>query len=161
MSSNLYGARTRWIFAGGLFTLLLTLAPILWGVTFLAPTPFYLIVAYWTLPPLVALLPALYMGSVVLTFRYGAWRIVLLVVALVLSALSVAYLYRSWDNGLRYQGGLHTKLVILENAVGWFAVVCAGTIANVTKSRYVTLVANLLLFAVLAWCAFPYLGELP
>lgn len=78
-----------------------------------------------------------------------------------LSALTILDFVLEWKYGLQYRGAHHTIAVYIINvlwlAVLWWAVVRAW--------RRPSFVANLLshwvLFAWLAWFAFPYLGELP
>ena len=99
--------------------------------------------------------PGLFRGESKLPKRsYG-----LLVVATI---LSVVWFVLGWKNGLHYQG------------TGYVYKVCVATIAWIAflgavfawywkrgSSFRLTLALHWLLFAWLAWYAFPYLGELP
>jgi hypothetical protein len=84
---------------------------------------------------------------------------VLLAVATI---LSVAWFVSGWHYGLKYQGDRYTHIVCIVNAT-WLAFL--WVIFALYWKRETTLKINLLLhwilFAWLAWYAFPYLGELP
>jgi hypothetical protein len=88
-----------------------------------------------------------------LVFRYAAIAVATL--------LSVPWFGVGWKFGLAYQGGIYCYLVLMTN-ICWLAglwLVFART------KRADSFAANLffhwMLFAWLAWYAFPYLGELP
>ena len=76
--------------------------------------------------------------------------------------LSIADFVTSWNWGLHYQGPRYTHVVCAVNVV--WAVLLAVSFIRASKSPP-TFKSNLLLhwmlFAWLAWYAFPYLGELP
>jgi hypothetical protein len=81
---------------------------------------------------------------------------------LVLLLLSVGYFVASWQYGLEYQGLAHTRAVCGIN-VAWAIALVAGFSWSwrVRPSFGLNLFLHWLLFAWLAWYAFPYLGELP
>jgi hypothetical protein len=84
---------------------------------------------------------------------------VLLAVAAV---LSVFYFIGSWKWGLEYQGLHHTRVVCAANIV-WVAILgfaFARSRQGTTSFKF-NLFLHWMLFAWLAWYAFPYLGELP
>jgi hypothetical protein len=78
------------------------------------------------------------------------------------TVLSVVYFVLSWNYGLKYQGARFTHIVCVVNAV-WLAVlwVMFARAWNREPSFKTNLFLHWLLFAWLAWYAFPYLGELP
>jgi TRAP-type uncharacterized transport system fused permease subunit len=80
----------------------------------------------------------------------------------VAAVLSVMYFISSWKWGLKYQGAEFTLSVCIINVV-W--VVFLGLLLAVNRRRAPSYGFNLflhwVLFAWLAWYAFPYLGELP
>ncbi len=84
---------------------------------------------------------------------------VLLVVAIL---LSVAYFVTSWEWGLHYEGSRFTHVVCALNAawVALLALAFARSWKETSSFRY-SLFVHWMLFAWLAWYAFPYLGELP
>jgi ACR3 family arsenite efflux pump ArsB len=74
--------------------------------------------------------------------------------------LDVLWLAMSWSLGVSYQGLIHTALVTAWNAVG-LAVVFALSwygFRNASKRMHVASFTGV--FVMLAWCAFPYLGEM-
>ena len=83
---------------------------------------------------------------------------VLLAVAAV---LSVFYFIGSWKWGLEYQGPHHTRVVCAANIV-WVAILglaFARSWQGTTSYKF-CLFLHWMLFAWLAWYAFPYLGDL-
>jgi hypothetical protein len=84
---------------------------------------------------------------------------VLLVVA---TALTVIWFVGGWRYGLEYQGLRHTRFVCAVNVI-WLALL--WTLFLATRKGPASFKLNLLLhwilFAWLAWYAFPWLGELP
>jgi hypothetical protein len=83
------------------------------------------------------------------------------VLLITLSALSIAYFVGSWSYGNQYQGHQFTVAICAVNIV-WLVILWAILSRS---SRLSSFKANLffhaVLFAWLAWYAFPYLGELP
>lgn len=105
--------------------------------------------------------PVLYL--LVLTFSAPSKHFTKIVLALVvmLGVLNILYFQSIWGDGVKYQGSEHTRIVAIENAVGFSLAFAISVIALVQGSRSLAFTANLLLFVLLSWCAFPYLGELP
>ncbi len=99
--------------------------------------------------------PALFRGEAKVPKRSYA----LLVAA---TLLSVPWFVMGWKYGLEFQGGKYNYSVLAIN-IGWLA----GLWAMAARSRKVEpsfrarLFLHWILFAWLAWYAFPYLGELP
>lgn len=127
-----------------------------------APMPLpIVIVAFLTFILFPFVTPALYM--LVLRFFSSSKNFTKIVLALVvgLGALNTLYFQSSWKYGLKYQGPEHTKIVALENLIGFGLALVLAVIALAKGSRPLALSANLFLFILLSWCAFPYLGELP
>lgn len=81
---------------------------------------------------------------------------------LVATVLSVAYFIASWKWGVQYQGARHTQIVCAINAAwaGVLGLAFARGWKGAPSFGY-SLFAHWMLFAWLAWYAFPYLGELP
>lgn len=84
-----------------------------------------------------------------------------IVLLLAVAALSVPYFIASWGYGMQYQGPVHTTLMLVFNTA--FAVVGLLLWRSNRGAPLSTRVAAFhgILFCWLAWCAFPYLGELP
>jgi hypothetical protein len=105
--------------------------------------------------------PALYLLVLKLSSSSVHFSKVVLALVAVLGALNIMYFESAWEYGMKYQGQDHTKIVAIENIVG-FSIAAAIAIAALVKgSRPLAYAANLILFILLSWCAFPYLGELP
>ena len=81
---------------------------------------------------------------------------------MVVILLDVAYFATSWKWGLQYQGAHYTHAVCAVN-VAWaaFLVLAFARTWKKPSSFAYSLFLHWMLFAWLAWYAFPYLGELP
>jgi hypothetical protein len=76
--------------------------------------------------------------------------------------LSVAYFITSWKWGMRYQGIRYVHAVCAINLVWTGFMGFAFALSWKRSSSFVlNLFLHWILFAWLAWYAFPYLGELP
>jgi hypothetical protein len=84
--------------------------------------------------------------------------IVLLLLAVVLSAASLIF---GGHYGVEYQGVGYVVGVAVINVVCWVVLVVLALLARRRSSFGYNLGFHAALFAWLAWCAFPYLGELP
>ncbi len=80
----------------------------------------------------------------------------------VATILSVIYFVESWKWGLEYQGSRFTHLVCIVNiaCVTSLGLAFARSWKGASTFKY-SLFVHWILFAWLAWYAFPYLGELP
>jgi hypothetical protein len=80
----------------------------------------------------------------------------------ILAVLSIAYFVANWQLGLRYEGVEYTRIVCFVNVAWTGFLLFAFTRAWRHGSSFKTsLFLHWMLFAWLAWYAFPYLGELP
>ena len=84
------------------------------------------------------------------------------VLLIILILLSAAYFVVSWKWGLQYQGAKFTHVVCGVNAL-WIVFLALGFARAWRKppSFRHSLFLHWMLFAWLAWYAFPYMGELP
>jgi len=83
---------------------------------------------------------------------------VLLVVAAV---LTIVWFVVGWGNGLHYQTARYVHNVFIIN-MAWIVCLAAGFWYAKGRSSYLlNVVLNWVLFAWIAWYAFPYLGEMP
>ena len=126
------------------------------------PMPIYLVLLFlFTSFGFIFFLPVLYvLELLILEKSKNAGRLVF-IFSITIFMLDMAYFSSSWKYGLRYQGQYHTTLVFIENLVGFSTVVVLSHLGIRRSSTFYQQSANLLLFVLLAWCAFPYLGELP
>jgi hypothetical protein len=84
--------------------------------------------------------------------------IILAVMTLFLSALTLVFGARY---GVQYQSRTYVVGVVVINIVCWILLGVLAYIARRRPSLGRNLAFHAALFAWLAWCAFPYLGELP
>ena len=78
-----------------------------------------------------------------------------------LTGLTVVDCILEWKYGVEYRGTRHTILVYVINAV-WLTSLWYTVVHSLRQQTFKSnLFSHWLLFAWLAWYAFPYLGELP
>lgn len=152
------------------------------GAALLLPSSIGLLTAgaptFYCPRPFVTVMPAFLFGSmwrvsiVVPTLFFFAWnpgffqekrvvpkRTVALFGSLV--GLSVVWFVIGWNFGLQYQGPSYTWTMLAVNVL-WIAVLTLLLLHSLKRESFTwNLAIHWLLFAWLAWCAFPYLGELP
>jgi hypothetical protein len=105
-----------------------------------------LMFAFWSLP-------ALGRSTIVPLRSIG-----LLALLIILSAI---WLASGWDVGLEYHSPGYTAGVAVLNVLLAAASVLLGVLAHRRASWVRSFSFHWVLFAWLAWCAFPWLGELP
>lgn len=80
----------------------------------------------------------------------------------ILTGLSVIWFVGGWKFGMEYQGAEYTYTVCILNALSiCFLGLVFATNWGKESSFGINLVLHWILFAWLAWIAFPYLGEMP
>jgi len=79
-----------------------------------------------------------------------------------LTVFTASWFVQGWNFGLHYQGPRFTQLMLVMN-IAWLLGLWTLFLSawKRTPSFGFSLTIHWLLFAWLAWCAFPYLGELP
>jgi hypothetical protein len=99
--------------------------------------------------------PKLFQGEVKIPKRSYVLLIVLIL-------LSIADFVGGWKWGLEYQGPQFTHAVLAINLV-WIVFLISAFLASLkSQPRYrLNVFLHWILFAWLAWYAFPYMGELP
>lgn len=105
--------------------------------------------------------PALYLLTLRLSSVSRHFAKIVLALVIVLSALNIMYFHSAWEYGVEYQGFEHTRIVAMQNIVGFSIAMIIAVLAIVKGSSSRAYAANFFLFMLLSWCAFPYLGELP
>jgi hypothetical protein len=126
------------------------------------PMPLHMVMLAWMLSyGFIFVLPAIYLIQFRALSNRKNFGKVILYTALLLSVFSIFYFWNSWEYGLKYQGESHTKIVAVENLVGLISLVLLAYLGISRESKVLQLSANLYLFLLLAWCIFPYLGEMP
>lgn len=126
------------------------------------PAPVYILLSLMLgliVFPLV--LPVFYLLTSIYGFRRPTIGRTLLIVVGGLSVLNAVWILSCWEYGEKYQGLHHTQIVAIENAIGFSALIGITLYGYWNKSIGMLRVSNFVLFFLLAWCAFPYFGELP
>jgi hypothetical protein len=112
------------------------------------------------LVPFIAAIPFLIVALPLLTPKPSvSWPTTTLCIGLVVG--SIAYFAKSWSQGIEHQGLGYTEFVALLNLA--FAGVCIWLSWRAIRSRgfWVRYAAALVPCLWFAWCAFPWLGEMP
>ena len=126
------------------------------------PMPLYLVILAWVISyGFLLVMPSVYL--LVFNFlrnkrNFGRG---VFIASLVFSVLSILHFFGSWEYGVKYQGEAHTRIVAVENLVGFIGLLVVAYLGVRKSSKVLQYSANLYLFLLLSWCAFPYLGELP
>lgn len=156
-------SQKQWMYGGAILLAAVSAIIILGGVPNVwVPMPLPIVlVAFLALNLFPFVTPALYM--LVLKFLSPSTHFIKFVLGLVFifGLLNALYFQSAWEYGVKYQGPEHTKIVAIENVVGFSLAMAIAVVALVKSSQSLALAANLLLFVLLSWCAFPYLWELP
>jgi len=108
-----------------------------------------------------AVMPTIYILELKLLGKRRYFGRVVFISAFFFAALNAYYFTQAWSYGYKYQGEFHTKAVAAENFVGFVALIFVAYLGMSKNSKMLQDTANLLLFLLLTWCAFPYLGEMP
>ena len=126
------------------------------------PMPVHLVVLAWIISyGFIVVLPVMYVVQFRLFYKSTNFGKFTLIIAIILSVLNIYYFWGSWEYGVNWQGDTHTKVVAAENVIGFTALIVLAYLGLMRNSKSLQYSANLLLFVLLSWCAFPYLGELP
>jgi len=156
-------SQKQWMYGGATIlaalsaAIVLASAPNVW-----LPSPIpIVIVAFVTLILFPFVTPAFYVLVVKLLSPSKHFTKIVLGLVVFIGVFNILYFHSSWEYGIKYQGQVHTNIVAIENLIGFGLVLALAVFALVKKSRQLANTANFLLFVLLSWCAFPYLGELP
>ncbi len=156
-------SQKQWMYGGAALLTAVSVTIVLGGVPNVwlpMPLPIVL-VAFITLLLFPFVTPALYLLVLKLSSPSVHFARIILVLVAAIGVLNIMYFQSAWEYGVKYQGPEHTKIVAIENIVGFGIVLAIAIMALAKGSRPLAYAANLLLFVLLSWCAFPYLGELP
>jgi len=127
-----------------------------------APMPIYMLLMAWVISvAYVAVMPILFAIQFKRYHSHPKYGIGLMVAVLVISVLDIWWFVTAWDYGLKWQGLDYTKLVALENIIGFSLLLLLTSWAVNKGNKSGLYAANIGLFILLTWCAFPSLGELP
>lgn len=84
-----------------------------------------------------------------------------LILFVVLASFSLVFLFGSWSYGVKFQGFASTFIVFAFNLALISSLAGLAFVGYRTPSKVLTFSFHVLLFCWLAWCAFPWLGEMP
>jgi hypothetical protein len=104
-------------------------------------------------------LPAIYAISLHVLWDSRNFGLAVLGSSVLIALLTVAWFVTSWSDGIAYPGAGFTKGVAIENSAGIAVAIALSAIGVARSSKQSTATAHLVLFLVLAWCAFPLLGR--
>ena len=141
----------KWILSGTLillaisYSMLSTNVPEPWN-----PMPIYLVILGWVTGYFY-----MYVSN------HNRFADFVFAAVLLVAFLDILYFLSSWQSGLQYQGKQHTILTSRLNVVCFGAALFLALKAKLIKSKPLTYSANLVMFCILSWQAFPYLGEMP
>lgn len=160
---NIDAVDKKWMFIGAVAIAAVSSLLLTVGVMNpLVPMPLYLVILAWTISyGFIMVLPLIYVIEFKLLSKRNNFGNILLIASLLFSVLGVLYFWSSWEYGVKYQGESHTRIVAVENIIGFLGLVILSYIGMSKESKVLQYSANLFLFLLLSWCAFPYLGELP
>ncbi|MEC4672801.1 MAG: hypothetical protein VST68_01305 [Nitrospirota bacterium] len=156
-------AERNWMIWGAVgIAVLSSLILIVPGKNPLVPIPFYLLLLAWLIGyGFIAALPLIYLVEFWFLRRKECFGKFTLNSALLFLVFNILYFWVAWENGIKWWGKLHTQLVAIENAIGFFILIILAHHGEKWNSRSIQYSANLFMFLLLAWCAFPILGEIP
>lgn len=156
-------SRTPWLLGGATVIALLSAALVMGnGPSVLRPMPVHQVVlALWMGGAFVLVLPLIYLVTLAGLWGTRWFAQVSLAAAFVVAGLSVVWFVSSWEFGYTFQGAWHTLSVAAINALAIGAAVVLAAVGWHRESRQMQASAYFTVFAMLAWCAFPFLGEPP
>ena len=127
-----------------------------------APMPFYLVLLTWLMSfGSVLVVPAIYAVTFPWLCKSARFGAITLAFVLIVALLDALWFRSNWAYGVEYQGLHHTRTVAIENALVSVVAVGLAVLGRARKTQAAFSASYLLVFAGLAWCAFPYLGEVP
>lgn len=94
-----------------------------------------------------------------LVFRKNVGRFQIYAVGIfgLLSILSILF---SWNDGVKYQGLAYVITVLVFNMIAYTILATIAWHAKKNQNQPLLFLNNLLLYAILVWISFPWLGEL-
>ena len=155
--------RVKWMYGGAISIALISSLILTVGVMNpFVPMPIYQVILAWVISFFsILVMPVIYMFEVKLISQTKYFSIIVTALISALALLNIKYFWGAWGYGYKYQGELHTQIVAIENIVGFSIALAVSIWALKHKNTVASYIANFILFALLSWCAFPYLGELP
>ena len=151
----------KWMYGGAILLAIVSGVSIFGAPNAWLPVPMpILVLAFFPFSMYPLLTPILYMVVVKYLSPYEYFAKFILALTIFFSLLNIWYFQSYWPEGVKHQGVTHTRIVAIENFVGFGAAIAVAILGVISGKRSIALTANLLLFLLLSWCAFPFLGEL-
>ena len=163
LKDDMSNLRVKWMYGGAVSIALISSLILTVGVMNpFVPMPIYQVIMAWVISIFsIIVMPSIYLLEMKLISQSKHFSIIVTVLIAILALLNFKYFWGSWYYGYKYQGESHTHIVAIENIIGFSIALAVSIWALKNKSTVPTYIANFMLFALLSWCAFPYLGELP
>lgn len=153
----------KWMY-GGFFILLLISSLSLLGEfnSPFMPMPFYLLASAWAISYFsIIVIPVFYVVELFLVQKASSPGVVVLSLVILVGVLNALDIWLSLTYDLQIKGMNYIRIVVAENVIAFLSLLLFSIYAFRKKTKVLIYSANLLLFILLAWCSFPYLGELP
>jgi hypothetical protein len=123
------------------------------------PIPMHQAVFYFFMPySVLFVLPLAFWGSFGFLWQSKQFGVLVLAIVTVVGLLDALWLAEHWGLGYRYQGGTLTQGVTIANALGLGTVATLSVIGILERSKAFSAAAYFVLFEVLVFFAFPFLG---
>jgi hypothetical protein len=153
----------KWLYGGALLILIVSGITLLFATpSVFRPTPFYLLISAWLFSYFALLvMPICYAVEFWLVQRSSRNTMTVLVLVVVFGMLNFADIYMSWDDGVKVHGYRYTGIILFLNVITFSIMYILAISAYAKNSKKLLYAVNLILFVLLSWSAFPYLGELP
>ncbi|KKJ78770.1 hypothetical protein WH95_01500 [Kiloniella litopenaei] len=152
-----------WFFGGAGLLFFVSLSMRLFGIPNILtpyPMPLFIVAIMGGKYIFPFITPLLYMLVIKIFSNSRHFSKVVIILILVFAFLNFYHFLNTWDLGVKYRSYEYAQFIAIENIVGFFIALTMGIAGHIKKSRRLILGANLTLFILLSWCAFPYLGEI-
>nr|WP_010130425.1 hypothetical protein [Microbulbifer agarilyticus] len=151
----------KWMYGGAILLAIVSGVSIFGEPNAWLPVPLpILVLAFFPFGMYPLLTPILYLLIVKYLSPHKYFAKFVLALTIFFSLLNIWYFQIYWAEGVKHQGVTHTRIVAIENFVGFGAAIAVAIYGVISGKRSIALAANLLLFLLLSWCAFPFLGKL-
>ncbi|WP_417454652.1 hypothetical protein [Kiloniella sp.] len=152
-----------WLFGGAGLLFLVSLSMRLFGIPNILtpyPMPLFIVILMGGKYIFPFITPLLYMLILKIFSNSKHFSKVVVSLILAFAFLNFYHFLNTWDLGVKYRSYEYAQFIAIENIVGFLIALTMGIAGHIKKSRRLILGANLTLFILLSWCAFPYLGEI-
>lgn len=106
-----------------------------------------------------AAIPTAYAASLIALWRVRYFGEIMITLVIAIGTLTAIWFGAGWELSIRYQGPSYAQGVLLANVVMLTGVFALSVIGMKRKSKNLKASAHFVVFAHLAWCGFPWLGD--